>query len=147
MEKRFEIFTTQIAKINRAIKKIKSEEMKEYNLKTPHVSCLHYLFKQNRPLTAKELCDACDEDKAAISRTIEFLEKNEYVVCDSNKEKRYKTPISLTEKGKKIGEVISSKIDYIIGIASTGLTEEDRTVFYKGLMLISSNLQNITSKY
>ena len=44
MEKRFQKFTVLITKINRNIKRIKTEEMDKYNLKSPHVSCLYYLF-------------------------------------------------------------------------------------------------------
>ena len=80
MEQRFETFTALVIGISRAIRKIKSEEMAEFHLKSPHVSCLYYLYKQ-RELTAKALCDLCDEDKANMSRIIDFLERNGYVLC------------------------------------------------------------------
>ena len=79
---RFETFTNTIAKISRNIKRIKSNEMQKFNLKTPHVSCLYFLYKKDGSLTAKELCDVCDEDKAAISRSIEHLEKENFIKCD-----------------------------------------------------------------
>jgi len=80
MEKRFELFTTAIAKISRNIRKIKSEEVASINLdlKGPHVSCLYYLYKHKK-LTLKELSLVCDEDKAAISRSIDYLEHNLYI--------------------------------------------------------------------
>ena len=54
MEKRYETFTVLIASINRSIRRLKTEAMAEYGLKSPHVSCLYYLFK--RPgMTAAEL--------------------------------------------------------------------------------------------
>ena len=115
---------------------IKTEEMKDFNLKSPHVSCLYYLFK-NESLTAKQLCDICDEDKAAISRSIEYLEKNNYLICDSKTEKRYKSPIMLTKKGKDVGKAIAEKIDNILIVASNGLTDADRQNFYKSLLLIN----------
>ena len=146
MKQRFETFTTQIAKISRYIRKIKSEEMAEFNLKSPHVSCLYYLHKQN-DMTAKELCDVCDEDKAAVSRSIDYLEKNGYIACDSKTEKRYKSPLSLTERGEKIAKKIAEKIDGILDRASSGLSEEHRKIFYSSLLLISNNLQNICNKY
>ena len=147
MKERFETFTKQIAKISRNIRKIKTEEMEKFNLKSPHVSCLYYLYKRNEPMTAKELCDICDEDKAAISRSIEYLEKNDYLSCDSKTEKRYKSPLTLTEQGIKAGKKIAEKIDNILELASTGLSEEDRKIFYKSLILISENLQKFCNKY
>lgn len=78
MEERFETFTVLIARINRGIKRIKAEEMAEFGLKGPHVSCLYYLSCCGE-MTAAELCERCDEDKAAISRSLDDLEKNGYI--------------------------------------------------------------------
>ena len=142
MEERFKTFTVLISKISRYIRRIKTEEMAKFNLKSPHVSCLYYLYK-NQTLTAKELCDICEEDQAAISRSIEYLETNNYLICDSNLKKRYKSPLFLTEKGQQIGKIIAEKIDSILKIASDGLTDEDRNTLYSSLKIISDNLKNI----
>lgn len=146
MESRFETFTFLIAKINRCIKKVKTEEMDEFNLKSPHVSSLYYLYKSS-PLTAKELGDLCGEDKAALSRSLEFLENNGYITCDDNNKKRYRSPLTLTKKGTEIAEKISIKIDKILDLASIGLTEEKRKIMYEGLTLISKNLENYCNRY
>ena len=121
MQERFQNFTVLIAKISRSIRKIKTEEMDEFNLKSPHVSCLYYLYKSG-PLTAKEICDICQEDKASISR-------------------------NLTKKGQIISERIVQKIDSILDLASVGLSDEERTILYKSLALISDNLEKICEKY
>ena len=62
MEERFETFTILIARIRRSIKRIKSEEMADFELKGPHVSCLYYL-SLCEGMTAAELCERCDEDR------------------------------------------------------------------------------------
>ncbi len=147
MEERFENFTILIAKISRAIRKIKSEEMEEFALKSPHVSCLYYLYKNDGSLTAKELCDICDEDKASISRSLEYLEETGYIECNSKTEKRYKSPLILTDKGNKMGEYISNKISKNVDMASAGLSDKDREVLYKSLFIISDNLQKICDNY
>ena len=100
MEERFETFTVLIARINRGIKRIKTEEMAEFGLKGPHVSCLYYLSCCGE-MTAAELCERCDEDKAAISRSLDDLEKNGYITCASGAGKRYKSPLYLTVKVSK----------------------------------------------
>ena len=119
--------------------------MAEFDLKSTHVSCLYYLYSENT-LTAKELCDICDEDKAAISRSLEYLENNGYLKCESKTVKRYKSPIELTEKGKIIANKISEKIERILEEASIGLSEENRVIFYKSLSLISENLEKLCEK-
>jgi DNA-binding MarR family transcriptional regulator len=146
MKERFRDFTVLIALASRCVRKIKTEEMAEFNLKSPHVSCLYYLSKQET-LTAKELCDICHEDKAAISRSLDYLEKNGYISCASEAKKRYKSPLSLTEKGQTAGKNIAKKIDGILQVAGDGLTEENRAVFYQSLELICKNLQTICEKY
>lgn len=142
MKDRFETFTVHIAKINRNIKRIKTEEMSEYNLNGTHVSCLYYLYKHNSSLTAKELCDVCDEDKASISRSLDHLEKQSLIVCESKTEKKYNSPLTLTEKGSIIGKSIANKIEKIVDLAGLGLSEDDRKIFYRTLLLISNNLQS-----
>ena len=149
MEDRFQLLTANIMKMGRYIKRIKSEEMAdiEPDLKGPHVSCLYYIYKSNGTLTAKEITEVCDEDKAAISRSLDSLEKEGYNVCESKTEKRYKSPISLTEKGKVVAAKIVKKVDKIVDIAGAGLTEENRKIFYESLVLISKNLKNLYDGY
>lgn len=146
MEHRFETFTSLVTNLNRSIRKIKGAEMQSFNLKSPYVSCLYYLFKMG-PLTAKELCDLCAEDKANMSRHIDYLEKNEYLICRTKLQKRYKTPIELTEKGMDVGEHIANKIDHVLFAASEGVSEENRRIMYESLAIVSRNLQKISKEY
>ena len=142
MEERFELFTILIAKANRLVHKIKTEEMSEFNLKSSHVSCLYYLYKL-KTLTAKELCDACREDKANVSRAISYLETNDFLKCESTAKKRYQSAFVLTKKGVTTAKKIAEKIDSVINKASEGLAEENREIFYKSLSLICTNLETI----
>ena len=146
MKERFKTFTVLITSIGRSIHKIKSEEMAEFDLKSSHVSCLYYLYKE-RSLIAKELCDICGEDKANISRSLKYLEERGYLVCNSRTEKRYQSPITLTEQGKEIGARIAAKIDKVLEIASDGLSEEDREIMYRSLLLICDNLRRVCDGY
>ncbi len=147
MEELYNIFTMQIAKCSRYIRKIKQEEMETFDLKGPHVSCLYYLYKNNGPLTLKELCDVCDEDKAYISRAVDSLETDGYIECNSKTEKRYKSPLMLTEKGREVSKKIDKVIDQIVIEAGQGVTEENRENFYKTFKIISDNLKKMCDKY
>lgn len=146
MIERFETFTVQIAKISRAIRRIKTEEMAEFALKSPHVSCIYYLYERGA-LTSKELGELCAEDKAALSRSVEYLEENGYVASATATKKRYKTPLALTDKGMAVGKRISEKINAVLEQAGKDLSEEDRAVFYRSLAVISDNLQKICEEY
>lgn len=142
MEKRFETFTVLVNRISRNIRKIKNQEMAEYGLRSAHVSCLYYLYT-GKGLTATDLCECCEEDKATISRALEYLEGEGYLFCESKSAKRYKSPLLLTEKGEQIAGLITDKINWVLKEVSTGLTEEQRLAFYSSLTIISDSLDTM----
>ena len=85
----------------------------------------------------------CDEDKAAISRSIDYLEKNGYLTCGSGGARRYRSPLRLTEKGRDACRTIGGRIDAIVAEASAGLGAEERAVMYRALGTIGSRLEQI----
>ncbi len=146
MERRFHLFTILMARINRNIRRIKNEEMAEFKLKSTHVSCLYYLYEYGK-MTATELCETCDEDKAAISRSVDYLERNGFLCYESCDKKHYKSSIMLTEKGIEVGKRVAGKIQTIIDYAGKDLDDDEREVLYKALGSISDNLQKICDNY
>ncbi len=143
MEGRFETFTTLITKISRNVRKIKNSEMAKYNLRSPHVMCLYYLYC-NEGLTATELCEKCEEDKATVSRTMDYFEKNGYIACDFKTTKKYKSPLVLTDKGREAGKLIAARVDCILDEVGVGLSDAERAEFYRCLSIISDNLEAIS---
>lgn len=138
---RFEQFTQLITRLARCVKRIKSEEMAEFQLKGPHVSCLYYLSLSDG-MTASELCERCDEDKAAISRSVEYLEARGYLSVRSSAARRYKAPLFLTEDGKAVCRAIHARIAHIVCAAGDGLREDERQSMYHALSTISTNLEH-----
>ena len=145
MQERFEIFTVLINRISRNIKKIKNQEMAEYNLRSAHVSCLYYLY-MHRGATATDLCERCEEDKATISRALDYLETNGFLTCESKNAKRYKSSLILTDKGNEAGEKIEYKINGVLNAIGGELTEEERGAFYRSLSIISESLESVSKK-
>ena len=145
MEARFETFTVLINRISRNIRKIKNQEMAEYHLRSSHISCLYYLYTGGA-LTATELCERCEEDKATVSRSLDFLEERGYLTCHCQSTKRYKSPILLTETGRQIAQKIADKVNGVLLQVSTGLTEDERVAFYRSLSIISDSLDALAQK-
>ena len=146
MDEKYKIFTVLMANINRSIRKIKTEEMAEFHLKIPHVSCLYYLYKKDT-LTAKELCDICEEDKANVSRALDYLQTNGYLVRQNEENKKYKSHLALTEMGRSVAGKIVEKIDRILEEAGEGISDADREIKYRSLFQISTNLQKRCNQY
>lgn len=145
MQERFETFTVLINRINRNIRKIKNRKMAEYDLRSAHVSCLYYLYTC-KGATSTDLCEKCEEDKATVSRALDFLEKNGFMTCESKSAKRYKSPLLLTDKGNEVGKKIADKINGILDAISDSLTEEERISFYRSLTKISNRLDTLSSE-
>lgn len=149
MDKRYDKFTSLIINIYRCIQKIKNFEIDNLGLeglKGYHVHCIFYLYNSEDGLSPKELRELCDEDKGAISRSIKELETLGYVEYN-NVEKKYKTPIKLTKKGKELGEFISSRINDYIFNSDLILKESEREKFYNQLTFISNGLSKICKTY
>lgn len=144
MDERFETFTSLIARISRNIRKIENNEMAEYKLRSVHVSCLFYLYAEEQ-LTATDLCDKCEEDKATISRALTYLENHGFLTCESKNLKRYKSPIVLTEKGLEVGEKIHEKIGHVLEGITFELDDTQRAEFYRCLTLVSERLEVISN--
>lgn len=145
-ETRFESFTLLIGNINRSIRKIKSEEMQEFDLKSVHVSVLYYLHKSPE-LTASELCELCDEDKANLSRSIEYLEERGFIKPREKCRKRYRAPLELSADGVAVAERIAQKIDGVLSLSDECVDSEEREIMYRCLWKISENLQKICQEY
>ena len=142
MQEHFKVFTTLIASINRDIRHVKSQIMEKHNLKCPHVSTLYYLYVENG-LTLKELCEKCNEDKGAISRSVKSLEE-EGLIDVHTTQKKYKQKLRLTEKGKIIGKDVAEKIDIAVKKAIENLTDDDKDCVYRSLKTISQNLETLS---
>ena len=138
MIQRFQSFVTGITVCYKHIQRIKSAEMVEFGLKGTHVMCLFFLGHNPDGLTAAQLCQLCDEDKAAVSRTTAFLQKEGYIYSG---EKKYRALLRLTEKGLAVTKQVDALIEQWVGFGGDGLSDEERAAFYRGLGLISRNLQ------
>jgi DNA-binding MarR family transcriptional regulator len=145
MKERFETFTVLINRISRNVRKIKNQAMEEYHLRSAHVSCLYYVYA-TKGITATELCEKCEEDKATISRALDYLEKNGFITCEVKSTKRYKSPLMLTEKGSIAGKKIADKIDSVLDEIGVGLSDDERNEFYRCLSIISHNIDLVANK-
>lgn len=143
---RFENFTVLMMRITRSIRRLKTEEMKKWGLRSHHVSCLYYLYKSNA-LTATELGELCEEDKAALSRAIEFLEEEGYIECESKSAKRYRSPLTLTEKGKMVGKELCEKVDKVLSATGDGVSDEDRKIMYASLLKVCESLEKLCEEW
>ena len=143
MENRYELLSGSISCIYHDIQKIERLEMAKYGLKGPHAQCLLVMSKHPQGITAARLCEACEKDKAAISRTLAELEEAGMVIRENRNGSRYRSNLLLTEQGKAAAAAVVEKARLAVELAGTGFGDEEREVFYRVLAIIAGNLHNL----
>ena len=143
MESRYELLSGAISSMYHDIQKIERVEMAKYGLKGPHAQCLLAMKKHPQGITAARLCEVCDKDKAAISRTIAELETAGMVVRENRNGSRYRASLILTQQGQTAAEAVVEKARLAVEKAGTGFGEEEREVFYRVLSIIAGNLHKL----
>jgi len=135
---RFQSFVGGISSCYKYIQHIKSIEMAEFGLKGAHVMCLFFWSQHPQGLTAAALSQLCAEDKAAISRTIASLQKDGLIAaCD----KKYRAILQLTQEGRQVAHQVNHLIEQWVDFGGSGISEDDRAVFYRVLDTIGTNLK------
>lgn len=141
MIKRFEEFTSLISSIHRDVQKIERDEMERYGLKGAYTQYLLAIAHRPEGLTAAQLCELCDKNKAAVSRIISEMETSGLIIRSANP---YKALLTLTQKGNDAVEYVKERCSLATALAGEGLGHQDRNVFYSALHLIASNLQKLS---
>ena len=140
MIQRFDAFVTGITVCYKYIQRIKSAEVTEMGLKGAHVMCMFHLKQHPEGLTASQLCALCAEDKAAVSRTITFLKNEGFVTSEGPR--NYRAVLKLTSAGQTVANQFDGLIADWVSSGGSGLTDQERSDFYRGLSLIANNLRS-----
>lgn len=146
MIERFESFTSAINGVYRYILKIEREEMEKYGYRGSYALYLAIMSRFPDGITATRLGELSDRDKAGISRTLAEMEENGLVVRQTNKNNFYRAKLVLTEKGKSAADFVQEKAIAAVSEAGSGISDEDRAVFYECLFTIASNLKKISDQ-
>ena len=146
MLRRFEEFSYSISAIYHNIQKIERDEMDKYGLKGPHAQYLVAMIRCPEGITAAQLSELCDRDKAAVSRALNELEKRGLIIRELANDTAYRALLKLTEKGSAAARFVCDKATQAVELAGKGLSEQDRATFYTVLNRIASNLQTIATE-
>lgn len=141
MIQRFEQFVISVVELNRSLQRIKEQEMKRFGLHATHTMCLYYLGQYPTGRNFKELTELTREDKASVSRTLARLEQMELIRKETPEQKRaYRVNYLLTTQGQQLVEKINERIKAAVFNGGSGLSDEERDVFYHSMQRILDNL-------
>lgn len=143
MESRYETLSGSISSMYYDIQKIERTEMARYGLKGPHAQCLLAMKKHPQGITAARLCEVCDKDKAAVSRTLSELEAAGMIQRENRNGSKYRANLLLTDQGNVAAEAVVEKARLAVELAGTGFSNEEREVFYRVMSIIAENLYKL----
>lgn len=140
MLSKYEKISMWVSSLQHDIQKIERVEMAKFGMKGSHAQCILAISRHPEGITAARLCEACEKDKAAISRTLAELETMGIVMRTGS---RYRACLTLTEQGMTIAKTVNEKAQLAVAQAGEGLDDRSREVFYSVLARIAGNLHAI----
>lgn len=141
MLNRFEQFSSVISGIQRDIQRLERDEMVQYGYKGAYAQYLVVLRRSPEGLTAAQLCEICDKDKAAVSRISAEMAEKGLLLRDCAGGSRYRALLKLTARGREAADHVCRKARAAVAAAGSSLTDEERDAFYRALTSIASGLQ------
>ena len=143
---RFERFSFAISEISRCWRKLASEELSKYGLKSPHATYLTTMYKYPDGITVPKLCEICGMDKSDASRMIAILEKKGLARKKDVQGSLYRGLWVLTDEGMNAARQVSMRASKAVELAGKDLSDETRNIFYQALESITSNLTELSKE-
>ena len=143
---RYEQFSFTISCIYRQIQKIERDEMVKYGMRGAYAQYLVAMSRYPKGITASQLCEVCDRDKAAISRAVNDMEAHGLVERRGEGDSHYRASLMLTNKGRNLAAVVLKRAQTAVEVAGQGMSDEERMVFYTCLDRIERHLNSISQQ-
>ena len=144
MQGRYEQFSYIVSVINRHIQKIERDEMIKHGHKGAFAQYLMAMRHYPDGITAAQLSEICDKDKAAVSRVVaEMMDKGLVQRICSN-DTVYRAKLTLTAEGCRIAEFVSQRGTAAVEAVGNELSDEQRRLFYGTLDFIAAKLKKLS---
>ena len=142
----FEIFSTSVAQLIKAVQLLKSRKMAQYGLKGTNALCLCQILESDGGLTAGELANLGEIDKAQVSRCMAELGEKGYVYREESEGRRYKQKYRLTAEGEAVARDVQATAKRVQAAVSKDITDDDLDVFYGTLYKLCENFGELLEK-
>lgn len=143
---RFEIFSTSIIQLIRAVQQMKAQKMAQYDLKGTNALCLCQLLESEDGLSAAELSRLGEIDKAQVSRCMAELTARGFVYRNDQEGRRYKQKYCLTEEGIAVAADVASELGKIQDAVQKNLSPEELATFFDTLEQLCRNFEELVAE-
>ena len=141
---RFIAFSRRLDRIVKNIKRKEMAYMREYGLRSVHITCLLCIDMHEDGATVTELSRECDTDKALISRTVKELCSGGFVAEIGEGGKNYNRRYTLSDNGREVIEGLKTVISEYVTQARENIDPADMKIFYTVLSEFERNIAQIT---
>ena len=143
-QERFEEFSALISSIYGNIQKLKARYTTRLDLKAVHVLWLYLLRAHPEGLSASELAAAAQSNRSLVSREIdELFDKGIIYTQESGNKRRYGWKLILTEKGRRLADIIAAIVTDIQKTVSRDIPEENLITFYQTLKVLANSFEEL----
>ena len=136
--------------MHKCIQKLRFDTAPYFGVKSVHIFWIYELMAHPEGLNAAELASRSMISRSLVSREIEELLKDGYIVMQETargKRKNYNSRITLTEKGKELATMIMGEGVKVQNAASAGISDEELASFYSTLEKLSGNFVKISKDF
>lgn len=123
----------------------KNNNLNEYGICGAHV--IYFFFLNRNPgATQEEISKNLFLNKSNVARSLQYLEQNDFIYREIDKDDKRINHVYLTEKGISLVPIIREKISEFNKIVSNGFTEEELTKLDEMLYRLASNAVTYSKK-
>lgn len=129
----------KIGTISRALDSIANIEFKQMKLTRGQYLFLVRIY-ENPGMISDHIAEILSVDRTTASRSIQKLEKQELVVKKSDSNNKKIRHLFVTEKGKKLAQIIEKENNFSNQMALSGLDQSERKQLNKLLSKVEQNV-------
>jgi MarR family transcriptional regulator for hemolysin len=130
----------------RSARQIINENLHPLGLSGAEGKILLHLFTQGREMGQEQLVAQLDVSKAAVSRTLNSLEKKGYVTRQCDPDDRRARRIRLTNEALEIGPTVEQVYNHMFTLAMQGISQEEFDCFINLFGRMSENFTREQTK-
>lgn len=140
----FEKLSLGVHELYLSMHKCEAKQMQKYGLRDAYVKYLVAILHTPEGLTISQLCEICDQDKAAVSRAVSELVGREFIRRDGVN--HYRAKIKLTERGLELIKEVCNSSKQAFDEAMGDMSQDKLDTLYEAMIAASSNIHKINMK-
>lgn len=134
---RYALFRIYVENLSKSLQKYENSKMSSLSMRGIHALCLFQLGKSQDGMTAAELSQACEVDKALISRVLSELLELGHVAHKNPEKTKYRSKLILTESGRACLRQVTRWVTEAIRDLKNEITSDELNAFFKVMAILN----------